>query len=171
MVRIRGTLPKMRRRGRKRWRTLTWAGSVVTGSVIVVWIAGLWWYGGLAALPTMCCYTGAGSLRIGWDEPWSLRPVDPKWHPFRRNTLEVSWLFNTTRDVFITGPGTTIVRHAIDIPMWFLVATAGTATLAAWRLSCADTQPGQCPVCGYDRTGLPAGASCPECAAAATPVP
>jgi hypothetical protein len=50
------------------------------------------------------------------------------------------------------------------VPMWAIgLAAAGTGVLA-WRRARWVT-PGHCVKCGYDLTGLAAGAVCPECGA------
>jgi len=57
---------------------------------------------------------------------------------------------------------------AFDLPLWIpsLLCTAGT--IFAWRLddiARRRVRAGFCPKCDYDRTGLAAGAVCPECGA------
>lgn len=55
-------------------------------------------------------------------------------------------------------------------PIWQPLAVALLATATAWWLDTLARRrgrPGLCPTCQYDRTGLPPGAVCPECGAAA----
>lgn len=52
------------------------------------------------------------------------------------------------------------------IPFWTPAALAFAITAIAWRLDTLATRLARlnlCPTCRYDRTGLAAGAVCPEC--------
>jgi len=54
----------------------------------------------------------------------------------------------------------------LDMPLWPFVAIAIGATVAAWRMDAVarrKSHRGGCTNCGYNRAGLAANASCPEC--------
>jgi hypothetical protein len=54
------------------------------------------------------------------------------------------------------------------VPLWCLALPVGAITVHAWRVDVRARRAAfnLCPKCDYDRTGLAAGAVCPECGAA-----
>ena len=58
---------------------------------------------------------------------------------------------------------------AVEIPVWVLVVPSLLITAVAWRNDILvrrrerAVRLNRCPNCNYDRTGLAAGAACPEC--------
>jgi hypothetical protein len=50
----------------------------------------------------------------------------------------------------------------------FVIPPATAITLVAWYRTRDQMRPGCCPLCGYDRSGLPTAAPCPECGHART---
>jgi hypothetical protein len=144
-------------------KTIKWGGAAVTLLLVVVWIGARRWYGGICRLPTFCCYTGAGQVRVGWDEPWSIRPAIKEWHTFHQSTLPFKWWFNGYRTRYSMGAAAGTTRTAVDIPIWFLAAVTGGLSAIAWRLDRRGSSAGHCPKCNYDRTGIAADAKCPEC--------
>jgi len=55
---------------------------------------------------------------------------------------------------------------AVGIPLWVFIAVCAGGTACAWRLDAVvlrRVRVDLCPKCDYDRTGLSAGAVCPEC--------
>src|SRR4029453_17049822 len=54
-----------------------------------------------------------------------------------------------------------IAKH-VTIPMWAIIAPGAMLTGYLWGRRVRVT-PGTCTDCGYSRSGLPSGTSCPEC--------
>ncbi len=98
---------------------------------------------------------GLGGVSAGWrvtpgSNLWSLVPPRRWWLEFRQVPNGAWRLF---------------------VPLWAVVAPLAIATaLAFWR-SRRIERSGCCGECGYDRTGLKAGAACPECGTAAKDAP
>lgn len=134
------------------------AAVLLTAGLLALWVFGVWWYGGLAALPTVAIYSGAGYLRIVWDQPWSIVPDVREWHSSFGHSLPFGWRFSIEGMTFSNG----ITRTALDIPLWILILASGIAT---WFLGRAARPrlAGSCSHCRYDRSGLPSSAPCPEC--------
>lgn len=58
-------------------------------------------------------------------------------------------------------------------PLWLLAGLVLIVTARAWRLDALARRRALlnlCAICRYDRTGLPPGASCPECGSPVAPV-
>lgn len=53
----------------------------------------------------------------------------------------------------------------VCMPLWIPFAMSAAASAWAWRRHWKRNRHGFCAECGYDRTGLPEGAVCPECGA------
>lgn len=122
-----------------------------------IWIAGIRWYGGVIALPTLACYAGAGQLRIVVDRPWSIRPTSIEWRRFGQHDLGFNWWFSGYANTY-RG----ITRTSIDIPMWFPVVLLGAA---AWNSAAKRSNQhlhGVCKHCSYDLRGVEH-STCPEC--------
>jgi hypothetical protein len=56
-------------------------------------------------------------------------------------------------------------RHwSLTISLWLPAgATFAVSALSAFKVYRTRRRPGHCPKCGYDRSGLPTDAPCPEC--------
>jgi hypothetical protein len=85
--------------------------------------------------------------------------IEPGWHWADNPGPRVLWWFGSESD----GMGSWVACA----PIWaaLLPLTAGTG-LVFWRAR--RRLPSHCPNCRYDRSGLPAGAVCPECGAPAS---
>ncbi len=57
--------------------------------------------------------------------------------------------------------GTTTWR--LVIPLWIPFGVCAILSSVAWDRRLRQDLPGRCEHCGYDRTGLPRSAPCPEC--------
>ncbi len=76
------------------------------------------------------------------------------WHGREREPLQ--WWFRTE---FARDGGLSWV----EFPLWLLPLASALPTAWLWWRDCRDKGPGHCAKCGYDLTGLAAGAVCPEC--------
>ncbi len=144
---------------RKRLRsTCKWGGAAVTVLllVVLVWVGSAWWQTVFWLEPTGGLGVAAGRVVIGWDEPWSIIPVDGWWVPPVRHSAPFSWWFHGSRET-LGG----VTRTYVGIPIWVLVVLVATPTLWLWRCD-RRKQPGLCIKCGYDLRGADHKV-CPEC--------
>jgi hypothetical protein len=146
---------------RRRWRTLKWAGLVLSLLIVVAWAVSLpwmWYYQrhNIAVLDDegdcrgYSVYLGDGCLLVvhTWAHPEQIndgphvqrQSLNPIWSPsvYARNNCWEFWL-----------------------PLWmpFLIIAIPTAVL--WRRD-RRIPPGHCQNCGYNLTGNISGV-CPEC--------
>ena len=163
---------------------MKWGGAAVTMLLVVVWIATLWSWPFVGIPGTWRLRAERGALVL--ERPFAgvnmwpleidhsctfLKPCcvgytttmfGGGWHRARDSV----WLphFRAER---IGG------RWWIDdffLPLWIPIFAFGGAGLLAWRLDTLArrrARVGFCPKCNYDRTGLMAGAKCPECGSTA----
>jgi hypothetical protein len=142
-------------------KTIKWGGAAVTVLLVVVWIGsgwwGLWWWskGG------DCAAIAMGSAIIGTQD----YPVPANAAGFNVEHSSTTnfrwWLWSAEH----TGPTT----WQLYIPLWLPMLASLLVSAVAWRLDTLArrrARVGLCPKCNYDRTGLAAGAVCPECGAA-----
>ncbi len=138
-------------------KTIKWGGAVVTVLMGVVWIGSTWW--------RVDRYSQGSFESIEHGSIMIVRGVDlsaladPGWRMGRASKRSPwAWWFH-----YDSSPSPP--RGGL-IPMWFPTSMALAVTATAWRL---DTRARRrallnlCAKCGYDRTGLAAGAVCPEC--------
>ena len=135
---------------------MKWGGAAVTVLLVVVWIASKSWY--------LRCF-GADSITIvhlGALTRWVGGASGPQ-----RFYMSWDWGANTPHEIlwwFRNEPGFWC------LPLWVPALIALILTVPAWRLDTLArrrARVGFCPKCNYDRTGLAAGAVCPECGTAA----
>ena len=80
------------------------------------------------------------------------------------------------RDVFPTGFGLGQMNYrpyvqrypylgvtSVEVPLWIPFAACVTPATAGWVRQFRRRRRNGCPRCGYELTGLPAAAPCPEC--------
>jgi len=139
-------------------KTIKWGGAAVTVLLVVVWIGSAWrelgWYTARATNVHIAggqmgflYFSGKGSSSAQPGLHWE--PVN--W-PFK-------WWFFWVHNAYYTS---------LMIPCWLPLACVLPPTVVAWRrdtLARCRAKLNLCPKCGYDRTGLAAGAKCPECGA------
>ena len=141
-------------------KTIKWTGAAVTVLLVVAWIAG----GRVGAY--WMCHNGArigflrGALLVDWFPSGlrvSGRGLEKGFSLFSEPELQSQgWM-----SVHDRGMGPTIL-----VPLWMLAVFALIPTWFAWRrdaLANRRVRLNLCPKCNYDRTGLAAGAVCPEC--------
>ena len=145
-------------------KTVKWGGAVVTVLLVVVWIKS-----GLLLIhwdtpTTMLMSVEMGRVQFG-PMPRSLSHTRPGWHQYPLSPLTLRMGLEWMDDA--SG------RHYL-IPLWIPAALSLLCTSSAWALDIRSSRQqrnarlGLCPKCNYDRTGLAAGAVCPECGAAKT---
>ena len=141
-------------------KTVKWGGAVVTVLLVVVWIGSGWLCGFVA--PSSRALTGVdrGRLGLAWFDASSEYPVNlAEANRFSHGlSIRLGWYSERLPDATLTW-----------IPLWPLLLIAMLSTLTAWRLDTLARRRARlnlCPKCDYDRTGLAAGAVCPECGVA-----
>ena len=139
-------------------KSVKWGGAALVVGLATAWIGSAWWY---VVSPTFGAHQfGLGLGRLSWLTEPSAASVFGSWYWRECSNFPFFWWFQYT-----TGPK----RCGLYIPLWpalliTLIATgfAWRADLIAHRLAMISS----CMKCGYSRTGLAAGAVCPECGAA-----
>ncbi len=141
-------------------KTVKWGGAVVSVLLVVVWIGSGWmtvsWH------PSWRFYLTDGALTV-FTVDADINDGDnrPGWHYFQRTLFKFPHTWLPAR-----YPG----AHVVVLPLWIPLVCALGTTAIAWRLDTLARRRANkhlCMKCSYDRTGLAAGAVCPECGAAA----
>ncbi len=137
-------------------KTIKWGGAAVTVLLVVVWVGSGWWIAMLDFKQGLSVALWGGQIRATYErfvgEQFAIPDLDTGPYP-----TPFAWSF----EWWTTGP---VSRY--DCPMWFPAGASFLITAAAWRLDALArrrARVGFCPKCNYDRTGLAAGAVCPEC--------
>ena len=135
---------------------MKWGGAAVTVLLVAVWIGSGWFNLGWDSKAGSMVYICMGRLGIA-----SFSGPDPPgmthgWQAYF-SAFELQWWFECDgNDAW----------WSLQTPLWMPTCAALILTTAAWRLDTLArrrARVGFCPKCGYDRTGLAAGAVCPEC--------
>jgi hypothetical protein len=135
-------------------KTVKWGGAAVTVLFVMAWLASGWCYftWNLARFPIGI---GAGQLRVCDYGPGAFR----RWHSvvtLSFHPWEMEWSPAWNRNNF--------PFDQYDTPLWIPALVCAAATVGLWRWEASDiARLNLCAKCGYDRTGLAAGAVCPEC--------
>lgn len=142
-------------------KTVKWGGAAVTLLLLVVWI-GSGWYAAVLNWRGYAAIWGGGRLHALalLDDPANR---DLRCYINRNNGV---WRWHWWFGNIIRAPG----LNVYCIPLWSFAVAALVPTAAAWRLDTLArrrARPGHCPRCGYDRSGLPLLAGCPECGSGA----
>ncbi len=139
-------------------KTIKWGGVAATVLLVVVWVGSGWGWIDFRAANDFKLGVSQGRVELStaqdklhWEEPglhgeclpWYLMRWSPEW--------------------YLGKPLWTLY-----IPVWMITAAVFLLTALAWRLDTLARRRARlnlCPTggCGYDRTGLAAGAECPEC--------
>ncbi|HVU65014.1 MAG TPA: hypothetical protein VHC70_13620, partial [Phycisphaerales bacterium] len=146
-----------------RWFTIAkWGGAAATLALLGLWFwsGGHWWdhhLGGRVMLSV-----GFGRIGLAKTTPGAERFVPIVGGP--PHALP-SWGWGLTW--WFEFHGSSAAFHWIVlIPIWPLAVSALAASMLAWRLEVLARRGAaipRCPRCGYDRSGLPLLAECPEC--------
>jgi hypothetical protein len=146
-------------------KTVKWGGAVVTALLVVVWIGSAWVYVTYGSLSTPTfeirgrefgyydagIRAGRSTLACGTNPYRPSRDWLPHWE---------SW----------AGPFTS-KGISLSVPLWSPAIACLILTLGIWQYVTLARRRvlrlNLCPKCNYDRTGLAAGAVCPECGAGA----
>ena len=137
-------------------KTVMWASAAATALLLVTWIASGWcavsWQSSGLRYRLML-----QSGRVGFAEIYAQLPPRARgWH-FAVQERSFAWMW---------------ARYAgrnFDarwVPLWAPTLGAVLASAIAWRVGTLGRRRARrnlCPTCGYDRSGLAAGAVCPEC--------
>ncbi len=141
-------------------KTIKWGGAAVTVLLVVVWIASGWWLMSYA-FPRTNVIVGRGTigvLRPGYGFPAHMRG----WQVAQFTSRTFSGLDRWRGSWSEVHIGSDLVF----LPLWWFIPIPLISWLVAWRLDAlprSAPHPPPCPRCGYDRTGLPLLAECPEC--------
>ena len=143
-------------------KTIKWGGAVVTVLLVVVWVGSGWggfgWYD-TSGRGFYIQFGGVGCVSTSFRLPLEMIG----WCYWVCSYSQVNWWPRLS-----FGPGTDWI---LLIPLWMPAVLAMSICVGAWqreRLAHRRAQTHLCPKCNYDRTGLAAGAVCPECGAATT---
>ncbi len=142
------------------WTALKWACLVATLVLVAALILSRWFIVSISFV-AFFVDVGNGTLRVVWT--FLDRSIDGAAAVgFKRapGDAEFRWTF----DWMLSRP-----MKVIEVPLWFLTLIPGAAAVLLIRRERRAAQrlrAGLCVSCQYDRTGLPAGARCPECGGA-----
>ena len=140
-------------------KTIKWGGVVVTVLLVVVWVGSTSVSGGLPPLGNCGIVVKQGRAQIIVGVPLSELPRE---------------YLTERRGMLLAFQWDSLPRGAVlFVPVWAMVLVAMGTTCWAWVLDARArnelaVRMNLCPKCNYDRTGLAAGAVCPECGAATT---
>ena len=156
---------KVRRRA-----VMKWAGALLSGLLVIVYVASARWHFGFANVTDldMRAYPGQITVDVHSSRPPRTDVIEfwkaargPRWNWYRAYAEPgggpwVWWFWIRT------------YRGSCDfgIPLWFPLLLVAIPTGYLWHTDRARLVPGRCPRCGYDLSGLPSGRGgvlCPEC--------
>jgi hypothetical protein len=149
-------------------KTMKWGGAAATLIMLTVWVGSRWFSLGFALRGSNWIVADGGVL-VCDRGPFASNPRAPQWR-WGRSRDPMTWGWSWWYEVIIP-PATPGSPSIVRLPMWPVVAAALMIPVAVWvsHVRRRRTNPlGLCPNCRYDRTGLAAGALCPECGAAAS---
>ena len=154
-------------------KTVKWGGAVVTVLLVVVWIGSGWAWVQRSDARGDYIVLGGGLAKLRIVTGVALfcnPPIPPPGLDVRRPArFSPGWDFRFGRPPMFESR---FVQRGydgmwfIDLPIWAFATCASLISLCAWRLDIfarRRARIGFCPKCNYDRTGLVAGAVCPEC--------
>ncbi len=139
---------------------MKWGGAVVSVLLVVVWIGSGWWRVQWTSTAGYQASIGTGEIRVHY---WgaSARGVQYGFYSSMAIPAKWDWWLQTW-----SGP----FGWQVAMPLCYPAGATALVTAIAWRLDTLArrrARTGFCPKCIYNRTGLAAGAVCPECGAAA----
>ena len=156
--------PRQPRRHRTR-RVLKWAVPALVAALIIANAASESWH--------LACYRASGfELSIVARAAWF------KWHdphdPLFGGSASSYWSLgrNTNNSgSWFGSPGVTTTPHyrLVYVPLWLPTLVAALPAGILWLCDRRRLRRGLCPACGYNLSGLPPAAPCPECGKAAPP--
>ena len=144
-----------------------WIGYAIAASLILWWIAGIWYVVSWESPRGSFVIVGSGEVIVGYNTPNRLAPT-AGWNLWR--------IHHQHRFIFNIAPYGSGSRgggnwwRASSVPLpGAAVLIAGASWFISWLLQTMRRRrrlAGQCLVCHYNRTGLAADAPCPECGTA-----
>ena len=141
-------------------KTIKWGGAAITLLLVVIWAASLRWQLGWASGGNPIVITGLLSVIFAYNRidmpPEANLQIQPGWS-FVRIAGPPQWRVEHER-----SPRLTSLSIVILLPAAFTFA----ASLVVCRLDVIArrrAQPNLCHKCGYNLSGLPSVAACPEC--------
>ncbi len=160
-------------------KTIKWGGAVVTVLLVVVWIGSGWW-----EVWTPVAFVRAGELGL-IKRAYTLPPVGTTLPrtipPTPLPTASVAWRLKLTPFALnwtprpllqsVTTGYSRVLIQAELVTLWPFALVGVVCVLTSLVLDLLLSRRhgfGRCPKCNYDRTGLAAGAVCPECGAASS---
>ncbi len=149
-----------------------WGGAVVTALLVVVWIGSGWWGMSYQTTQRWAVQIHSGALLLSC-ENGTLVTLPMGWRfsgDWQNPRFE--WRFaydewqSSSGPFFNIGVVQSSIWRVCQIPLWFPTLMLLVLSVASWRfdtLAHRRARQNLCPKCNYDRTGLAAGAVCPEC--------
>ena len=137
-------------------KTIKWGVAVVTVLLVVVWAASFIWFFGWSNVGNGSAYFGGGGLQVTHFNGAGFTGAPS----YGRGDYSIVEVCVIPRVYDLKG------AWALVLPLWLPIGVASAGTAAAWRLDTLARHRAKlnlCPKCHYDRTGLAAGAVCPEC--------
>ncbi|MCL4196592.1 MAG: hypothetical protein KJZ69_03795 [Phycisphaerales bacterium] len=138
--------------------TCKWSGAVLTGLLVAMWIASVWWGCGGGLTPSLGGGIGSGRINVMWTEPFKITPLQLRTRGPARHSPMHYWTFHGW---WRRSRSDGLRDTAIYIPIWTVVLLTAVPTAWIWRRD-QPLAPGRCEKCGYDLRGA-AHAACPEC--------
>ena len=139
-------------------KTVKWGGAAATVLLVVVWIGSAWWAVTWESREFKEFRICAGRISLADYRSLRVRSTGQGWEasPIRYRFLWTSEMRS------LQG------AWEVVVPLWMLTLPSLIVTVAAGRLDTLARRRARlnlCPTrgCNYDRTGLAAGAVCPEC--------
>lgn len=140
-------------------KTVKWSGAIACVTLLAAWIGSAWSAVGWSGVISV--ESSSGEIHVALLPGKDASTYSGSYYRRQRCRLFESWFWWPPLGADFK-PGWSAARAKF----WALLAPAALATVAAWRLDARvrrRSRAGHCGSCGYDRTGVPAGAVCPEC--------
>lgn len=140
---------------------LRWTGTASVATLVLVWAASNdWWM--RYDFPNRIFGVGFHAGALFWEH--ADLPPPPQSPGVSSGTRlpgsSMEWWFRSES----LSQGTFTVGWGL-IPLWIPILGVLVPTAFAWRTQLKRRAPNACGKCGYDRTGIPLTAPCPECGA------
>lgn len=147
---------------------MRWAAAGTAASLLLIWICSGWYFAGwdgvgVQAHTQIAIHRGRIHLyRLSTETPYLLQLAHTArgWRIARNFPMDHRWDWGFLWEQR-EGSGRPFTIVEVAVPLWALALPAALLAAMLWHVR--RPRPGRCNHCGYNLSGLPPAAPCPEC--------